>query len=115
RARAARQHHLCRGAGMTTFWDQIDAEIGDDEASHDIRLMVAVLHHFDFDGYPVRLWRGQGRLFTEDGQVWLGTIDALGNDRLSAPGFSDGRDGSSALLNFGLPYIDRETYLALRD
>ena len=99
---------------MTAFDDAVDEYVGTDGVS-DIRAIVRPCYDFDFDGYPVRLWRGQGRLFTTDGKAWLGTIDAAGRDHLTAPGFNDGRDGSAALLQFGLPYIDEATYLALRN
>lgn len=99
---------------MTAFDDAVDEYVGTAGIS-DIRAIVRPLYFFDFDGYPVRVWRGQGRLFTTDGNVWLGTIDSAGKDHLTAPGYNDGRDGVSALLSFGMPYIDQETYLALRN
>jgi len=99
---------------VTAFDDAIDEYVGREGVS-DIRAIVRPCYFFDFEGYPTYLWRGQGRLHTSDGNVWLGTIDAAGRDHLTAPGFNDGRDGTSALLQFGMPYIDQPTYLALRN
>lgn len=100
-----------------------------DEGAGDIRAVVRRCFYVDFDGYPVRLWEGQGRLFTTmsvgnpatlpDGKTlaqneWLGTIDADGTWHLSAPAVGDTRDGTSPAYDFTLPFIDRETYLALK-
>src|SRR5690606_27888298 len=58
------------------------------------------------DGAPLRLWQGKGRLHTDDGNVWLGTIDANDVDHHVAPPIQDGRDGSSPTYNFSLTIPD---------
>lgn len=98
---------------MSAFDDVIDENVVGGVG--DIRVVLAPCYFFDFNGYPILLWRGQGRLFTSDGRKWLGSVDANGTDHLQAPDFNDGRDGAAAKLHFGLPYIDKQTYLALRD
>ncbi|MBN8292802.1 hypothetical protein JI664_12580 [Rhodobacter sp. NTK016B] len=76
----------------------------------------------------MRLWEGQGVLtttigagdpmVTPDGTLaaneWLGTYDALGNNRHEAAQLQDSRDGASPRMKFGLPHIDLETYEALK-
>lgn len=80
---------------MTDFHERIDEILGDDDALTDIRVTVRRLWLYDFDGYPVRLWQGKGRLFDTSGERWLGTIDSMGTDRHVTPDLQDGRDGSS--------------------
>jgi len=99
---------------MSAFDDLLEQYIGAAGDSGDIRAIVRRCFFFDFDGAPVRLWQGQGRLYTEDGNSWLGTIDANGTDHLSVPTISDARDGSSKRLEFSLPYIDAVTYAAIK-
>lgn len=99
---------------MTAFDDTVDEYVGTEGLS-DIRAILRPCYFFDFDGYPVRVWQGQGRLITTGGVVWQGTVDGKGRDHLVAPKFNDGRDGSAGLLTFEFPYIDEATYLALRD
>jgi len=79
----------------------------------DISLRIYRLYHYDFDGVPVRLWAGQGRLFV-GGQEWLGTVDERGTDRHQAQTVQTPRDGTSPRYTFGLPYIDKATYNALK-
>lgn len=101
---------------MSAFDDAVDEYVGTEGIS-DIRAVVRPCYFFDFLNVerPVRLWRGQGKLHTSDGNTWQGTIDGMGRDHLKAPGFNDGRDGASALLTFEMPFIDQATYLSLRD
>jgi hypothetical protein len=91
---------------MSAFYDLIDEYLGDDDALSDIRIMVRRLWFYDFNGYPLRLWQGKGRLFTEDGNVWLGTIDANDRDLHQTPAIQDGRDGSSATYTLGMTLFD---------
>lgn len=87
---------------MTDFYDVIDELLGDADALTDIRITARRCWFYDFNGYPLRVWQGQGRLFTSDGNVWLGTIDASGTDHHQTPTIQDGRNGSSANYTFTL-------------
>lgn len=101
-------------APVSDFETELLALTGGAEDSHDIRAMVRRCFLYDFVDAPVRLWDGQGRLKTEDGNTWIGTIDALGNNQHSAPAVRDDRDGSSPRYEFGIPYLDAATYAALK-
>ena len=91
---------------MTSFDALVDEYIGDQTSFTDIRVVVRQLYFYDFDGYPVRVWAGQGKLFTEDGNEWLGSIDSTGVDHHTTTAVQDGRDGSSASYTFGLEIPD---------
>lgn len=88
------------------FYDVLDEYIGDDDALSDVRAVVRRCWSYDFDGYPLRVWQGKGKLFTSDGNEWLGTIDANNNDHHKTPAITDGRDGSSGSYTMGLNIID---------
>lgn len=81
--------------------------------AYDIRAGVRRCYFYDFDGYPVRLWDGQGVL-NAGGYEWLGTIDADGNNHHTAPQIQDARDGASPRYEFGIPYLDRDTFDAMK-
>ena len=91
---------------MSEFFDLVDEFLGDDDAISDIRVVVRRLYFYDFLGHPVRIWQGQGKLITEDGSEWWGSMDANGTDHHQAPAVQDGRDGSSATYTFGLQIPD---------
>lgn len=91
---------------MSAFDDLIDEYLGDNDALTDIQTCVRRCWFYDFDDSPLRLWQGKGRLHTEDGNEWLGTIDANDVDHHVAPPIQDGRDGSSATYNFSLTIPD---------
>lgn len=111
-----------------TFSDALLELTGDADDSFDIRAMVRRCFLYDFDGYPVRLWEGQGVLQTTTSvgdpvetplgnlaaNEWLGTFDAAGNNLHRVPSVSDSREGNSPRYNFGIPYLDEETYLAIK-
>lgn len=105
---------------MSTFFNKLDQYVGTGFDRGDIRAVVRRCYFFDFDGYPVRIWQGHGRLHTEDGNVWLGTQDGAGNDLLQPPRITDGRDGTSPTYEFALSLVDlpgqpaRQTYDALK-
>lgn len=105
---------------MSEFFDYIDEALGDADALTDIRVIVRRCWYYEFDGYPVRLWQGKGKLFTSDGSQWLGTIDANDRDYHETPSIQDGRDGSSATYNLKLTLVDLpgqtafQTYDALK-
>lgn len=105
---------------MSEFYDFIDQRLGDSDAIDDIILTVRRCWKYDFDGYPVYLWQGNGKLFTSDGQEWLGSIDGNGTNYHKTPALQDGRDGSSATYTTTLNLIDLpgqpafETYNALK-
>lgn len=105
---------------MFEFYDLLDEYIGEQDDVTDIRAVVRRLWFYDFDGFPLRVWQGKGKLFTSDGNEWLGTIDANDNDHHKTPSIKDGRDGSSARSTFGLKLIDtpgvaaQEHYEAIR-
>jgi len=91
---------------MSAFDDLIDEYTGDQDSLADIRTVVRQLYFYDFQGYPVRVWQGQGKLFTADGAEWLGSIDSAGTDHHTASAIQDGRDGTSATYTFGLEIPD---------
>jgi len=105
---------------MSTFYDLLDEYIGPEDSLSDIRLVVRRCWFYDFEGYPLRVWQGKGKLFTTDGNEWLGTIDANNFDHHTVPAISDGRDGSSASYQMGLKIIDlpgmpaKEMYEAIK-
>lgn len=99
---------------MADFWDMLDEYLGSGFDITDIRAIVRRCWFYDFNGYPFRVWQGQGRLFTSDGNMWLGTIDQTGRDLHSTPRIGDGRDGSSATYTFGLKIPDTPGMSALK-
>lgn len=106
---------------MSQFDDLLEEYLGQDDVLSDIRVVVRRLWFYDFDGFPIRMWQGQGRLFTEDGAEWLGTINAAGLDLHVTPRLQDGRDGSSPLYQFSMTIPDLpdetagELYRALKE
>ena len=100
---------------MSEFYDVLEEYLGEDDALTDIRAVVQRLWFYDFVGTPLRLWSGKGRLFTTDGNEWLGTVDGNDNDHHSTPVIQDGRDGTSATYTFGLtiPEIPGESQFEL--
>lgn len=113
---------------MSDFTTVLTEQTGGASDVGDISLRLARLYFYDFDGYPVRLWNGEGVLQTTTSvgdavetaagtiaaNEWIGTVDERGNDLHQAPDLSDARDGASPRHEFGLPYIDKETFDALR-
>jgi len=95
------------------FADELLAIMGTAADAWDIRAGVRRCYFYDFVGQPVRLWDGQG-ILVANGLEWIGTIDALGNNRHRAPSVKDPRDGSSPRYDFAFPYLDATTYAALR-
>lgn len=91
---------------MSEFFDYIDEALGDEDALTDIRVIVRRCWFYEFTGYPIRLWQGKGKLFTSDGNQWLGSIDAKDRDYHETPAIQDGRDGSSATYNMKLNLVD---------
>jgi hypothetical protein len=91
---------------MSEFYDLIDELLGDDDALTDISVTVRRAWFYDFAGEPLRIWQGKGKLFTSDGNQWLGTIDANNLDHHQTPSIQDGRDGSSATYTMGLTIPD---------
>lgn len=106
---------------MTDFWTTVDEFYGDDDAIDDIRVTVRRLWFYDFNGAPVRMWEGQGKLFTSDGNEWLGTLTQDGTNLHTTPTLQDGRDGTSATYEFTLTIPDlpgepaRQTYDQLKE
>jgi hypothetical protein len=105
---------------MSEFYDLLNNQFGDDDDLNDIRVTVRRCWFYDFNGYPVRIWQGKGKLFTSDGNEWLGSIDANNVDHHRVPSITDGRDGSSATYTFSLDIVDlpgqtiQQTYDAIR-
>ncbi len=91
---------------MSEFYDLLEQYIGEEDDMTDIRAIVRRCWFYDFKGFPLRVWQGKGKLFTSDGNEWLGTIDAGDNDHHKTPAVSDGRDGSSGTYTMGLKIID---------
>lgn len=85
---------------MSAFDDLLEEYLGDEDVLSDIRVVVRRLWLYDFEGYPTRMWQGKGKLFTDDNQEWLGTINENNQDIHVTPRLQDGRDGSSASYRF---------------
>lgn len=100
---------------MSAFDDLLEEYLGDADSISDINVVVRKLWLYDFEGYPLRIWDGRGKLYTADGNEWLGTIDSAGNNHHKTPNIQDGRDGSSATYTFGLkiPQLPGQSQLEL--
>lgn len=85
---------------MSAFYDQIDQVLGAADSTTDIVATVRKCWLYDFAVEPVRLWDGQGNFTDADGNEWLGTVDANGNNLHKTPSLQDGRDGSSPTYTF---------------
>lgn len=99
---------------MTAFTDKLEEYLGDADDVFDIRAVVRRCWFYDIVGYPTYLWSGQGRMFAEDGNTYLGTIDAAGSDHHQVPAMSDGRDGTSPEAQFSIGYSDAAMHAALK-
>lgn len=97
-----------------SFETELLDHLGTATDAFDIRAATRRCFFYDFDGYPVRLWEGQGVLITTGDVEWLGTITAEGSNLHSAPPIRDPRDGSSPRYELSLPFIDRATFDALK-
>lgn len=91
---------------MSAFDDLLEEYLGSQDDITDINVVVRRLWFYDFAGYPTRMWQGKGRLFTTDGNEWLGTINDLNQDIHITPRLQDGRDGSSAKYQFSMTIPD---------
>lgn len=91
---------------MSEFYNLLDEYVGEQESVADVRAVIRRLWFYDFADYPLRVWQGKGKLFTSDGNEWLGTIDSNDNDHHKTPSMKDGRDGSSARSTFSIDLID---------
>lgn len=98
---------------MSDFYDRLDEIIGTSDSLTDIKAVVRQCWFFDFDGYPLRVWMGQGRLHTEDGNTWLGTMDGAGRSLLTPPRISDGRDGTAPTYEFKISLVDMPGFSAM--
>lgn len=99
---------------MSEFYDTLDEYLGDDDALTDIRATVRRCWFYDFTDNPLYIWQGKGRLFTSDGQAWLGSIDGNNVDHHKTPSIQDGRDGSSATYTLGVNLVDLPGQSALQ-
>lgn len=97
-----------------SYETELLAHIGTATDAWDIRAVDRRCYFFDFAGYPIRLWDGQGAMTDSGGNEWLGTIDASGVQQLRAPAVRDSRDGASPRYTFTLPFIDSDTFDALK-
>lgn len=93
---------------MSAFFDALETAMA---AGSEV--ICRRLIEFDFDVGPLRMWEGNGKLITPDGLEWIGYYHG-DQSYLSVPVLSDGRDGSSPLLEFQLGYINQETFDALK-
>jgi hypothetical protein len=97
------------------FFEACDLYRGEDASDFDIMAPIVPVYEYDLLNYgPLRMWPGMGTLITEDDREWTGTIDSRGTDHHQVPTPRDGRDGTSARMEFGLPFIDKSTYNAIR-
>lgn len=99
---------------MTLFRDRLEEYLGDAADGGDIRAVVRSCWWYDLPGLSIRMWQGQGRLYTADGSTWMGTIRPDGSDVHKTPRMTDGRDGTSLQYRFTIGYLDRETYEGLK-
>lgn len=99
---------------MSDFATVLLSATGAATDSHDIRAMVRRCFYYDFLGYPVRIWDGEGVLTTTDGNEWLGSIDGNGTNHHRAAAVRDARDGASPRYEFSMPFIDQATYDAIK-
>lgn len=104
-----------------SFYDEVDALLGDAEDVTDIVATARKCWFYDFpvsdsnpDG-PVRLWDGQGTFIDNEGNEWLGTIDANGGNLHKTPSLQDGRDGTSASYTFSFNIPPGEDFPELYD
>ncbi len=81
--------------------------------AHDIRAILRKCYFYDFDGAPLRLWDGVGKLYA-GGFEWLGTIDAAGSNHHRSPTLRDLRDGVSPRYEFTIPYLDKANFDAMK-
>lgn len=91
---------------MSAFFEKLDEYYADGQDLADIRAVVRRCYHFAFKGYDVRLWQGQGKLHTSDGNEWLGFMTFDGQPFLRTPRIADGRDGTAPTYEFGLMLMD---------
>ena len=96
-----------------SFAGELEAITGTAADAYDIRAAVRRCYFYDFDGYAVRLWDGHGVLYA-GGYEWLGTLDAMDQNRHVTPTIRDARDGTSPRYEFSLPYLDETTFRALK-
>jgi hypothetical protein len=99
---------------VSAFTDKLADALGGADDVFDIRAVVRRCWFYDIVGYPLRLWSGQGRMFAEDGNEYLGTVDASGRDRHEVPALTDGRDGTSPESQFSIGYNDAAMHAALK-
>jgi hypothetical protein len=99
---------------LSAFADKLTEYLGGADDVFDIRAVVRRCWFYDIIGYPTRLWSGQGRMFAEDGNTYLGTVDAAGVDRHSVPSLTDGRDGTSPENQFSFGYSSEAMHAALK-
>lgn len=112
-----------------SFATELLALVGTAADAYDIRASVRRCFFYDFDGYPLRLWDGQGVLTTSTGvcgaiirddevqltaSQWIGTFDEAGNNLHQAPAVGDSRDGASPRYEFKIPYMDKATFDAMK-
>lgn len=98
---------------MTALTDAVDDLVGLQSDGHDIRACVRRTYDYKFNGYRLRLWNGQGVLFA-GGEEWIGTVGPDGQDYHQVPRVTDPRDGANPEYRFGIPFVDRATFDALR-
>ena len=96
-----------------TFTEELLDATGTAADAFDIKAMARRCFFYDFLPVPVRLWDGHGVL-KAGGFEWLGTYDANGVNQHKAPVVRDERDGSAPRYEFGIPYLDQATFLALK-
>lgn len=111
-----------------TFEEALLELTGTAEDSFDIKAIVRRCFYYDFEDAPVRLWDGQGVLTTTlsvgpaietplgalAANEWIGTFDAAGQNLHQTPAVRDSREGNSPRYTFGIPYLDLESYQALK-
>lgn len=96
-----------------SFETELLAAIGAKADVNDIRASVRRCYFYDFVDDPLRLWDGQGVLIA-GGNEWIGTVTPEGFNLHETSPLRDPRDGASLRYEFKLPYLDEQTWLALK-
>jgi hypothetical protein len=105
-----------------SFRSEVLAAVGSQSDSFDISASVRTCYFYDFDGYPTRIWDGQGVLTTTTSHggtftgtdvtlapdEWLGTVTASGGNLHQSPELRDPRDSNSPEYTFGMLIFNKD-------
>lgn len=98
---------------MSDFFTALDEVTSG--ASGEIRFVTRNLWFYDFIDNPLRIWDGTGKLITSDGNKWLGSVNAVGQNIHVTPNIQDGRNGSSISYEMKLIVPDASLFRSLKE